>query len=345
MQYLLFVVLGLFIFVDGKSQGCCSGGSGSPIAGGYSQGVLRGKQVEFAANYRYTYSNKFMVGDKDTAAMFDNISSNYMYFRAGYGITKNLTMEVSFGYFFDKRIVELEERNTDDISSSGFGDLLIFPRYDVYYKASASKKVEVTVGLGYKIPLGSNSDSTVVYEDPNSGKKYYTMSPPTIQPSNGSQDLLLYVFGLRGFPLKNLNVFANALYIKKGYNSLGQKFGNYGSIGLFTSKTFFRKLGVTLQVRGEWIGKMQSAKNIDQLAYYNVDTESTGSKSVFFIPQISYSVQQLTFYGLTEIPLYQYVNGNQVAADLSITFGISYRFSRFCDEEPATPLHPIETIN
>lgn len=345
MRNILFVVLGVLMFFDCKSQGCCSGGSGSPIAGGYSQGVLRGKQVEIAANYRYTYSNKFMVGDKDTVPLFDNLSSKYLYFRAGYGITKNLTMEVSFGYFFDKRIVELEERNTEDVYSSGFGDLIIFPRYDVYYKSSATKKVEVTVGLGYKIPLGSNSDSTVVYEDPNSGKKYYTMSPPTVQPSNGSQDVMFYVFGLRGFPMKNLNVFANALYIKKGYNSLGQKFGDYTSAALFVSKTFFQKLGVTLQVRGEWIDKMQSAENIDQLILYNVDVESTGSKTVFFIPQISYSVKQVTFYGLTEIPLYQNLNGTQVAADLSLTFGISYRFSKFCAEEPATPLHPIESIN
>lgn len=344
MRYLLFVVLGLFMFFDGKAQGCCSGGSGSPIAGGYSQGVLRGKQVEFAANYRYTYSDKFLAGDKDTVPMFDNLSSKYMYFRAGYGVTKNLTMEVSFGYFFDKRIVESEERNAEDISNSGFGDLLIFPRYDVYYKATATKKVEVTVGLGMKIPLGSHTDSTVVYEDPNSGKKYYTMSPPTVQLSNGSQDLLFYVFGLRGFPLRNLNLFANALYIKKGYNSLGQNFGDYGSIGLFASKTFFRKLGVTLQLRGEFIGEMESARDVDQIIY-NVDPESTGSKTLFFIPQISYSIKQVTFYGLTEVPLYQYVNGTQVASGLSLTFGISYRFSKFCAEEPATPLHPVETIN
>jgi len=333
--------MGFFMVFDSYSQGCCSGGSGSPIAGGYSQGVLRGKQFEFAGNYKYTYSNKFLVGDKDTVPLFDNLSSRYLYFRAGYGITKNLTIEASFGYFFDKRIVELKERKTEDVYSSGFGDLIIFPRYDVYYKSSVTKKVEVTVGLGYKLPLGSHSDSTVVYEDPNSGKKYYTTSPPTVQPTNGSQDVMLYVFGLRGFPMKNLNVFANALYIKKGYNSLGQKFGDYSSAAVFVSKTFFRKLGVTLQVRGEWIAKMQSAENIDQLILYNVDVESTGSKTVFFIPQVSYSVKQLTFYGLTEMPLYQHLNGTQVGADLSVTFGISYRFSKYCDEEPAASLQPI----
>jgi len=90
---------------------------------------------------------------------------------------------------------------------------------------------------------------------------------------------------------------------------------------------------------------MKSAENIDQLAYYNVDTESTGSKSVFFIPQISYSFKQVTFYGLSEIPLYQYVNGTQVGADLSLTLGISYRFSKFCSDEPILLNESIKSIN
>lgn len=345
MRYFLFLFIGLVAFIDGNSQGCCSGGSGSPIAGGFSQGVLREKQVELAVNYRYTSSNKFLVEDRDTVPLFDELSSKYMYFRAGYGITKNLTMEVSFGYFFDKRLVELEAYDAEDISSTGFGDLLIFPRYDVFYRSSATKKTEVTVGLGYKIPLGSNSDSTVVYENLTTGQKYYTMSPPTVQPSNGSQDLILYVFGLRGYPMRKFNVFANALYIKKGYNSLGQKFGDYASVALFASKTFFRSLGVTAQLKGEWIGKMKSAKNIDQLVYYNLDPESTGSKTLFFIPQISYSIKSVTFYGLTELPLYQYVNGSQVGSDLSITFGISYKFSKFCSDEPMLLNEPIKSIN
>lgn len=344
MRKLILLSLGLFIFIEGYSQGCCSGGSGSPIAGGFSQGVLREKQFEFAVNYRYTSSNKFFVEDRDTLPLFDQLSSKYTYIRAGYGITKRLTMEVSVGYFFDKRLVELEERNSDDIFSTGFGDLLIFPRYDVYFKTSATKKTEITVGLGYKIPLGSNSDSTVVYENPDTGQKFYTMSPPTVQPSNGSQDLIIYLFGLRAYPVKKINFFANALYIKKGYNSLGQKFGDYTSVALFASKTFFRKLGVTAQIKGELIGNMKSAKNIDQLVYYNVDLKSTGSKTVFFIPQLSYTFKQITLYGLTEFPLYQYVNGNQVGADLSVTFGISYRFSKFCSDLPVLLNETLEPV-
>ena len=69
----------------------------------------------------------------------------------------------------------MKDRNLEDLHSSGFGDLLIFPRYDVYYKSSASRKTEITIGLGYKIPLGSNSDSSVVFVSPE-GEKYYAIS-------------------------------------------------------------------------------------------------------------------------------------------------------------------------
>ena len=351
MRYILFVVLGLLIFVDGNSQGCCSGGSGSPIAGGFSQGVLREKQVEFAANYRYTSSSKYFVGDKDTTVQLpDELSSKYLYLRAGYGITKNLTMEVSLGYFFDKRLSQVNtedhENSRQDLYSSGISDLLIFPRYDVYYKSSATKKAEVIIGLGYKIPLGSNNDSILVYDNPDpAANDIYQILPPTVQPTNGSQDIIFYAFGLRGFPLKQFNVFANAVYIKKGYNSVGQKFGDYASVAVFASKTFFRNLGITAQLKAEFIDKMDYTQNIDVWAFYSFEPENTGSKKLFFIPQLSYTFKQVTFYGLAELPLYQYLNGVQVGSDVSVTFGISYRFSKFCSDPPVLFNEPIESVN
>ncbi len=99
--FLSFILITLFS-IESHSQGCCSGGSGSPIAGGDSQGVLQDRQVEVAANYQYFSTNKFYVQDRDTVAMFDNLSSNYLYFRLAYGLTRNLTMSVESGYFINK---------------------------------------------------------------------------------------------------------------------------------------------------------------------------------------------------------------------------------------------------
>jgi hypothetical protein len=324
MRYLKFLVLFCFGYYHFLGQGCCSGGSGSPIAGGASQGVLQERQMEIAVNHQYLSTDRFLVKDKDTVSLFDNLNSNYIYGRIAYGITQKLTMSIESGYFINKTQYGLERKDT--IRSSGIADLILFPRYSLYTRNTELTKTEITVGMGFKIPLGKYNDSTVVYRNPISGVKYYTTSPPTIQPTNGSQDFIFYGFVFRGYTEKKFRIFANALYIKKGWNPLGQKFGDYASLGLFASKTVFKRIGLTLQVRGEYVAKMKYDENVDMLALYNIDVYSTGSRKIFITPQIGYSKGNLNIYALYETPLYQYVNGTQVGSQHQFTTGISYRF-------------------
>ena len=325
MRLLLFSLSTIFISSYTYGQGCCSGGSCNPVAGGTSVGVLQAKQMEISMSEQYVNSNRFKSGSKDTATLFDYFHSNYLYTRLAYGVTKNLTMSVEWGYYINKTEVGLNR--VDTVTAKGIGDLILFPRYDVYNHSTETKKTEITLGLGYKIPLGACNDSTLAYHNPVTGKNIYTTSPPLVQPTTGSQDIILYSFFFRGYPKKNFRIFANALYIKKGWNSLGQKFGDYGSVAIFAGKTFFKKLGVTLQVKGEMVSKMQYDKNIDMIALYNVYPQYTGGKKVFFVPQLSYSFNSFSVFVLGEVPLYQYLNKAQMASQYSFTTGISYRFS------------------
>lgn len=325
MRLLLFSSLTFILFSNTiYGQGCCSGGSGSPIAGGTSQGVLNERQMELNVNFQGISTNKFFVRDKDTTPLFDNLNSNYTYFRVAYGVSKNLTMSVETGYFINKTQIGLNKKDT--ITSKGIGDLLFFPRYTIYSKNEETKRTEVTLGLGFKIPLGAYNDSTVVYTDPLTGQKQYTTSPPSVQPTNGSHDFIFYGFFYRGYPEKNFRVFMNALYVKKGWNPLGEKFGDYASVGLFAGETFFKRLGVTLQVKGEWVGMMQAARNTDLLASYNVDITATGGSKILLVPQVSYSYKKFTVFALSEFPVYQYLNGAQVGSQYQITAGLTYRF-------------------
>lgn len=302
---------------------CCSGGSGSPIAGGASQGVLQDRQLEISSSFQYLGTNKFKSGDKDTAAFLDGYNSHYLYTRIGYGLTKDLTISVDAGYFINKTEEKLD--GLDTITSRGIGDLIIFPRYDVYNHTEENKRTEITLGLGYKIPLGKYNDSTG-YVEPFSGQTYYIVNPPSVQPSSGSHDFIFYAFLFRGYTASKFRVFANATYIKKGWNPAGEKFGDFASMGIFVSKTFFEKIGVTLQLRGEWIDKMKLNNNILLYAYPNYDPEATGTKKLFIAPQLNYSHKNFTFFLLNEIPIYQYVNKAQIVSQYQLTGGISYRF-------------------
>ncbi len=319
----------LFFSNQTYSQGCCSGGSGSPIAGGASQGVLQDRQFEIGVNYQYINTNKFKFGSEDTSSLFKDFNSNYIYLRLAYGITKNLTMSVESGYFINKTQIELD--NVTKVKSSGIADLILFPRYDILNITTVRTRTEITVGVGVKIPLGKYNDSSIVYTNPTTGAKTYSYLPPILQPTNGSNDFIFYGFFYRGYPIKNFRIFSNVIYIRKGWNSLGQKFGDYASVGIFAGMTFFKKLGVTLQVKGEWIDKMQADKNVDMLAYYNVDINSTGGEKVFVVPQLSFSHKDFTIYASTEIPIYQHLNKLQIASQYQATIGVSYRFFAYKD--------------
>ncbi|MBI4647157.1 MAG: hypothetical protein HY738_11355 [Bacteroidia bacterium] len=316
-------VLYLFFSYGVYSQ-CCSAGSGSPIAGGTSHGVLMEKQFELNGNYQYIQTRKFLTGDSDARDFLDKYFSNYGYFRMAYGLNKNFTLSIESGYYFNKTQIGLNK--TDTNSSSGIGDLIIFPRYQVYNKTYENGKFEMTIGMGIKIPLGKYNDSVGKVE-PFSGQKYYITMPPAVQPTNGSHDFIFYSFIYREWHKKSFKIFANGLYLRKGWNPNGEKFGDYASIGIFIGKIFFHYLGATLQLKGEWIAKMKYNNDVYLMGSYNYDPEDTGNRKILLVPQLSYAFKnRCTIYLLSEFPVYQYVNKTQIASQYLITAGISYRF-------------------
>lgn len=326
---IFFIVVFCFSSYFVYAQGCCSGGAGSPIAGGAATGVLQQYQMEISMNFQHNSSTKFYAQDEETEPLFEKLNSNYHFFRTDYGLSDKLTLSLAAGYYAKKSLEDKTEASS--YSSAGFGDFIIFPRYNIYNKEGDFKRTEITIGLGYKLPLGTHQDSTL--KTPASSwapgfpdKDIYQLNPPTVQTTTGSNDLMLYSFLFQDFQKRKLRLFVSGLYIKKSYNSLGIKFGDYASLGFFASKTFFRKWGLTTQLKLEHIEKIQSAENIDLVADYNIDPLSTGSSKAFIIPQLSYTHNSMTFFAVSEIPIYQYLHGIQVGSQTQFTFGINYRF-------------------
>jgi len=331
MRLLIISFFTLILNTTVFSQGCCSGGAGSPIAGGAATGVLQENQMEISINYQNNSSNKFFAANRDTNSLFNNLNSDYLFFRVDYGLSKKLTLSVASGYFLDKS--KIGKDNSDTISSNGVGDLIIFPRYSIYNKTANFKRTAVVIGLGLKIPLGSHNDTTNLG---SYGIDNYQMNPPMLQTTNGSQDLMFNSFFFREYQKSKLRLFISSLYVKKGYNSLGIKYGDYTSVGFFASKTFFYRWGVTAQLKAEKIDQIKVANNIEEwdLLEYSITPESTGSKKWFFIPQLSYSKNGLTVYATSEIPLYQYLNGTQIGSQNQFTVGVNYRFLTKKCEDP-----------
>ncbi|MCC7303662.1 MAG: hypothetical protein IT233_13560 [Bacteroidia bacterium] len=303
---------------------CCSAGSGSPVAGGTSQGVLQEKQMEISTHFQHIYTGTYYRGSeklKDTTTWF---SSNYLYLRTAIGLSKKLTFSVESGYYLNRT-----DFLNDSLSyqSGGIGDLILFPRYEVYSKACESHKTEIVLGLGFKIPLGKYNDSIGMLE-PFSGTTIYFTMPPAVQPSTGANDVILYGFYYRELLKPELKVFSSLVHVHKGWNPLGEKFGNYTALGLFVSKVFKKKLGVTLQLKTENIERMKYNEDAYMMGSYLYDVDATGSEKLFLVPQLSYGFfkGKLLYYISSEFPVYQRLNKAQVASERFITTGLSWRF-------------------
>ena len=342
MRLIVLAIFSLLFQNFAFSQGCCSGGGSNPIAGGAATGVLQQYQMEVSLNYQVNQSNKFFQGTEEVEqeGIYDKLSSNYLFLRTDYGISKKLTLSLATGYHLHKALKEKDTTTT--LSNSGMGDLIVFPRYDIYNETKGNMRSEITLGIGLKIPIGSHTDTIETTPD------VWDLIPPTIQLSTGGTDLMFYSFFFREYKKQKLRFFANALYIKKGYNSLDEKFGDYTSMSLFASKTFFRKWGLTTQLKAEKVGQLQirQSKLIELLFFDSWETEAlldkqkaTGSKKWFFIPQLSYSQNGLTVFATSEIPLYQYLNGTQVGSQQQFTIGVNYRFLTKECEDPLTPIN------
>ncbi|MEO5572550.1 MAG: heavy metal-binding domain-containing protein [Bacteroidia bacterium] len=328
----LFFVLGIILIQSEFANAqCCAGGSGCTVAGGTSAGVLQEKQVELNTNFQFIFADKFYKKDAvDTNRTFDSFESQYEYFRLAYGVSKNLMMSLEGGYFFKKKETGLHGDPVSTYEAKGIGDLIIFPRYDVYNHTGLKTKTEVMIGLGYKIPLGSYNDSTGNVE-PFSGTTYYVTKPLSVQLSSGAQDIIFYTFLFHGFTKQNFRIFANAMYVKKGWNPNGEKLGDFASVAVFAGKSFFNHLGVTLQARYEEVGRMKINENILLFGKpSNYFPEATGYKKVFITPQISYTQGNISVYVSSDFPVYQFLNTSdyytQVGSRHQTTFGISYKF-------------------
>ena len=124
--------------------------------------------------------------------IYDKLSSEYLFLRTDYGISKKLTLSIAAGYHLNKNL-SYEGKDTS-ASSSGMGDIIIFPRYDIYNETKGNIRSEITLGLGVKLPIGS-------HDEINSNSRSLTPEylPPTIQLSTGGTDIMLYAFFLREY--------------------------------------------------------------------------------------------------------------------------------------------------
>jgi len=164
----------------------------------------------------------------------------------------------------------------------------------------------------------------------NTGKKDFVIDQTgaapnevTLQPGNGSTDLIVGAFWYQSTPGSDWNWFAQAT-AQSSINS-GATFrpGNQINIDGGTRYAISQGLGALLQLNVQ----TNSSDSGSSAAVTSAGAASSGGRIISLSPGLSYIFMPGTqIYGLVQLPVYQYVNGEQLTPNSSISIGINHRF-------------------
>jgi hypothetical protein len=308
----LLLFISLFLVKPAFPQ-CCS--TGSPVGASVYVGVLNKNTLRVVGYYRYNYSDTYYQGSSKTN---ENTALKYAYYNFsgigfGYGITKRLTLEADFGYFFNKtqqsKDLLLSDSTIFNYKVNGYGlsNGGITVKYGVFVKPA--KQLEITLGAGFRYPFSTNPqmvDGVQLNRDVQSSTNAFGASG-------------MFFFN-KGFPSITLRLFSINRYDYNFEGSDGYKYGNILLNSLFLSKKIVKYFFGILQVRSEW-------KTNDYDNTLGEKVVNSGFVLLTVSPTLSYSIAgKWNVTALCDIPVYKYYNGKQMTPKYSFALSLSRDF-------------------
>lgn len=201
----------------------------------------------------------------------------------------------------------------ESFHANALGDIKVIGRYRWLLDEDSSTGVGVKFGL----KLNTGKKDFVIAQ---TGEK---PSEFTLQPGNGSTDLILGAFWNQSRPGSGWNWFAQAT-LQSSINSDAMfRPGNQINLDGGMRYALGHDTSALMQLNMQWNGTDSG----DAAALTEDGAASSGGRTVSITPGLSYALAPDTqIFALVQLPVYQYVNGQQLTASSSATAGISHRF-------------------
>lgn len=196
-----------------------------------------------------------------------------------------------------------------DSKTSNVGDVKIIGRYQGF-----TPEHNVGVTFGVKLPTGSHNEFGISSDPTAPGSVPIDRG---LQPGTGTTDLILGAYLTDSLNQKwdyfIQGIFQTALNSKDQY-----KPGNGLNLNLGLRYTDFSgfKPGVQLNIR-----------HVQRDSGANADTVSTGGTLVYLSPGVVVPInERMSVYGFVQLPIYQNVNGVQLAPRYTASVGARFSF-------------------
>ena len=195
-------------------------------------------------------------------------------------------------------------------TTKGLGDIAVYGKYSLYKMDAAS---EILALAGVEFPTGSTKkgDSSGVF-------------PITQQPGSGSTDFIVGAAAVWGSPV--VTTYGDFSYKING--SEPYKFGNFLALNAGANYALpqMNQLSLVGEVNAEY-----AARDKSDLSGPGVlpggDVRDTGYKKIYLTPGIQWRPgKDWTLNFNAQVPVYQNVNGTQLASEVNYNLGVSLRF-------------------
>jgi Putative MetA-pathway of phenol degradation len=201
---------------------------------------------------------------------------------------------------------------TDTFHASSLGDIRLSGRYR--WDLDEANRSGMGVKFGVKLNTGRRDFLLASGVLPNE---------MTLQPGNGSTDAILGLFWQEAASGSDWSWFAQGTLQSPVKASTQFRPGNQINLDGGTRYAMGSKLSGLMQLNVQWNG----ADTGTSAALTPTGAVSSGGRIISITPGLSYALSHETqVYGLLQLPIYQYVNGEQLTARYSLSAGISQRF-------------------
>lgn len=270
----------------------------------------------------YTGSSRSSIGaiseDHDEVSTLNSITT----LQLQYGISSRLGIGLAFPYIHREHNHihhEEGENHWENWNFSGLGDISIAGYYSLIVP-SMEKEIYLGVSAGVKLPTGVTNAINAEGET----------AEVTLQPGSGSVDALLglnFRYPLATIETSEENVFSTIpLIIGVSYKVTGRGTDNYkiGNTLLFSAGSdyqFTTKASLTLQLNLRTQGFADVGSTGEPF-------ENTGGTWVYVSPGVNFNlIDNLSFYGTIQFPVYINVHGIQQASAFNLQLGLSINSS------------------
>ncbi|MDO8414004.1 MAG: hypothetical protein Q7S51_09480 [Gallionellaceae bacterium] len=200
----------------------------------------------------------------------------------------------------------------ENFNASALGDIKVVGRYR--WSQDTSNHSEMGVKLGLKLNTGKKDFEWTTGGIPGEA---------SLQPGNGSTDLITGVFWHQAQHDSDWSWFAQGILQNPIKSSATFRPGKEINLDGGTRYALSSKLSGLLQLNVQW----NSTDSGTSAALTEAGESSSGGRSLSLSPGLSHTIApDMQLYGLIQLPLYQYVNGEQLTANSSVAIGVGYRF-------------------